>query len=231
MQYFRGGTAAELIPLRLETGEDVVPSLARVMRELSLGAAFVTAATGTLERIRLAGIATMGYPATDHVIEKQGAFQVVALQGFLLAESVDVQLTAVRRAELFAGKAADGCVVLHGLECLLLRLGGMGLARVPHPATGVPQLQATQAAPAARVMLQGHPVDPAAVALVPAELLRRYHAVPIARTGQVLVVALPDPNDLLAREDLRRTTNLQIQPIAAPLSALRQALVQLGVLS
>jgi type IV pilus assembly protein PilB len=69
------------------------------------------------------------------------------------------------------------------------------------------------------------------VALVPADLLRRYHAVPIARTGNTLVVALPDPNNLLAREDLRRVTSLQIQALAAPLPALRQALAQLGVLS
>lgn len=232
MQYFRGGTAAELIPVRLDAGEDVVASLAKIARDLNLGAAFVTNATGTLEHVRLAGIATMGYPATDYLIEKQGALQVVAMQGFLLGESVDVQLTVLRRAELFAGKAAEGCRVLHGIDCLLLRLGGMGLARVPDPATGVPRLEATRASETtARVTLQGHPVDPAAVALVPAELLRRYHAVPIARTGNLLVVALPDPNNLLAREDLRRAANLQIQPIAAPLPALREALARLGVLS
>jgi type IV pilus assembly protein PilB len=90
---------------------------------------------------------------------------------------------------------------------------------------------ATQApAAGARVTLEGHPVDPGAVALVPPELLRRYDAVPIARSGSTLVVALPDPNDLLAREDLRRATNLQIQPVAAPLPALRQALRLLGIL-
>jgi predicted DNA-binding protein with PD1-like motif len=232
MQYFRGGTAAELIPVRLDAGEDVVGSLARLARELNLGAATIASGTGTLERVRLAAVATMGYPATDYVVEKQGALQVVAMQGLLLGEAVDVQLTILRRTELFAGKAADGCVVLHTLECVLLRLGGIGLARVPHPASGLPQLQATQApAAGARVTLQGHPVDPAAVALVPADLLRRYHAVPIARTGNTLVVALPDPNNLLAREDLRRATSLQIQALAAPLPALRQALAQLGVLS
>jgi predicted DNA-binding protein with PD1-like motif len=231
MQYFRGGTAAELIPVRLDAGEDVVSSLARLARELSLGSATVASGTGTLERVRLAGIATMGHPPTDYVVEKQGALQVVAMQGILLGETVDVQLTVLRRTELFAGKAADGCVVLHSLECVLLRLGGIGLARVPHPTTGVPQLQATQApAASAPVTLQGHPVDLAAVALVPVELLRRYHAVPIARTGNTLVVALPDPNNLLAREDLRRATQLQIQPTAAPLPDLRRALAQLGVL-
>jgi predicted DNA-binding protein with PD1-like motif len=231
MQYFRGGTAAELIPVRLDAGDDVVASLAGLARELNLGAALVTSGAGTLERVRLAGIATMGYPSTDHVIEKQGALQVVSMQGLLLGESVDVQLCALRRAELFAGKAADGCVVLHSLECVLLRLGGMGLARVPHPVSGVPQLQATQApAATARVTLQGHPVDPGAVALFPPEILRRYNAVPLARTGSTLVVALPDPSDLLAREDLRRVANLQIQPVAAPLPALRHALAQLGLL-
>lgn len=231
MQYFRGGTAAELIPVRLDAGDDVVASLAGLARELNLGAALVTSGVGTLERLRLAGIATMGYPPADHIIEKQGALQVVSMQGLLLEERVDVQLCVLRRAELFAGKAADGCTVLHSLECVLLRLGGMGLSRVPHPVSGVPQLQATGAPPAtARVTLQGHPVDPGAVALVPPELLRRYNAVPIARTGNTLIVALPDPNDLLAREDLRRAANLQIQPVATPLPALRQALARLGIL-
>jgi predicted DNA-binding protein with PD1-like motif len=231
MQYFRGGTAAELIPVRLDAGDDVVASLAGLARELNLGSALVTSGVGTLERVRLAGIATMGYPATDHVIEKQGALQVVSLQGLLLGEDVEVQLCVLRRAELFAGKAADGCVVLHTLECVLMRLGGIGLARAPHPSSGVPQLSATQTpTTTARVTLQGHPVDPGAVALLPPELLRRYNAVPLARTGNTLVVALPDPSDLLAREDLRRAANLQIQPVAAPLPALRQALVQLGIL-
>lgn len=231
MQYFRGGTAAELIPVRLDAGDDVVAGLAGLARELNVGVGMITTGAGTLERVRLAGIATMTYPATDHVIEKQGALQVVSLQGFLIGESVDLQLCVLRRAELFAGKAAVGCVVLHTIECMLVRLGGMGLARAPHPVTGVPQLQATVAPPTGRISLQGHVVDPSAVALFPPDLLRRYHAVPLARTGNTLLVALPDPNDLLAREDLRRAANLQIQPVAAPLPALRHALMQLGILS
>jgi predicted DNA-binding protein with PD1-like motif len=238
MEYFRGGTAAELIPVRLDTGEDVVACLARLAGELNVGMAVVASGAGTLERVRLAAISTMGYPAvggptaTDFIVEKQGAFQVIGMQGTLLGDRVDVQLSVVRRGEVVAGRAADGCVVLHTLECILLRLGGIGLARVPDPATGIPLLKATRA-PAAgvRVTLQGHPVDPSAVALVPADLLRRYHAVPLARTGNALVVALPDPNNLLARDDLRAASGLQIQPIAAPLAEIRQALAQLGILS
>lgn len=59
-------------------------------------------------------------------------------------------------------------------------------------------------------------VDPAAVRLVPEKTLRRYRALPFARDTEALSVALADPKDLLAVEDLHLLTGLEIRPFLAP---------------
>ena len=59
-------------------------------------------------------------------------------------------------------------------------------------------------------------VDPSAVALVPEAMARRHNLMPIGfGDGGVLLVAMSDPSNVLATDDLRNLTNLEIQPVVA----------------
>ncbi len=53
-----------------------------------------------------------------------------------------------------------------------------------------------------------------AVELLPEQLARRYHAIPLRLVDDVLVVGMADPIDLHAADDLRMAAGVQIQPAA-----------------
>src|SRR5205085_2872692 len=129
-----------------------------------------------------------------------------------------------RRNEIFCGQVMPGTVVLHSAEFVVLRAGGMRWAFPPAPETGVPALQAVAPLGAAPVTLLGRPVDVSAVALVPAAMIRRHQALPVARTADTLVVAMADPNNPFAIDDFRAATGLRVQPVAVPPQELLRAI-------
>ncbi len=61
-------------------------------------------------------------------------------------------------------------------------------------------------------------VDPAAVALVPEQVAQRYRAIPIGFDGAQLVVAMSDPANVYAIDDIRAITNMEIKPVVATAS-------------
>jgi type IV pilus assembly protein PilB len=58
-------------------------------------------------------------------------------------------------------------------------------------------------------------VDPEAISLVPEQLLRRHGALPLHRESGRLVVAMSDPTDIYALDDLRMTSRCSIVPVVA----------------
>jgi type IV pilus assembly protein PilB len=66
-------------------------------------------------------------------------------------------------------------------------------------------------------------IDPEVVKLVPAQLAERLHVLPVKRNGNVLTLAMADPTNVLALDDVAFFTNLQIQPVVASEVAIRQA--------
>src|SRR5690606_9491586 len=65
------------------------------------------------------------------------------------------------------------------------------------------------------VDLTEYPVDRSAVALVPAQLLRRHGVLPIGRDGDRLMLAMAEPRDVLALDDVRAAVRLQVRPVVA----------------
>jgi type IV pilus assembly protein PilB len=65
------------------------------------------------------------------------------------------------------------------------------------------------------VDLTEYPVDSSAVALVPIQLLRRYDVLPIGRDGDRLLLAMADPRDVLAIDDVRAAVRMQVRPVVA----------------
>jgi len=67
-------------------------------------------------------------------------------------------------------------------------------------------------------------VDPEVIKLIPAELARKYTILPLHRTGHLLTVAMADPTNLTAIEDIRFKTELNVQPVVAPETPLKMAI-------
>jgi type IV pilus assembly protein PilB len=74
------------------------------------------------------------------------------------------------------------------------------------------------------VELANFPVDTAAMATVPLALARRHRMLPIARTDITVTVAVADPGDVIALDDIRAATGLIVQPVVVPVDELAKLL-------
>ncbi len=70
-------------------------------------------------------------------------------------------------------------------------------------------------------------IPPKAKEWIPADIARKYMVVPVDRAGSTLTVAMADPTNLYAIEELRFITGMNIQPAVASESAILEALDKL----
>lgn len=74
------------------------------------------------------------------------------------------------------------------------------------------------------VDLSEQEIDPAAAKLLPGQLARRYRAIPIGERNGTLLVAMSDPANLYALDDIRAVTNREVQPVVATASDVEKAI-------
>ena len=74
------------------------------------------------------------------------------------------------------------------------------------------------------VDLTEYSVEAMAVSLLPEQLARRYRALPIAERDGKLLVAMSDPANVYALDDIRAITNREVQPVVATASDIEQAI-------
>ena len=69
-------------------------------------------------------------------------------------------------------------------------------------------------------------IDPAVIKLVPSELVQKHHVIPIKRTGSTLSVAMADPSDVFAIDDIKFMTSYDVAPVLASEGAIIAAINQ-----
>ena len=67
-------------------------------------------------------------------------------------------------------------------------------------------------------------IDPAAIKYVSAEMARRYEVVPIKKRGRALTLAMVNPSDVYAIEDIKFHTGLEIVPVVAAETSIKKVL-------
>ena len=67
-------------------------------------------------------------------------------------------------------------------------------------------------------------IDPAVVALIPAEVAQKYQLVPINRAGATLIVAMSDPSNIFAIDDIKFMTGFNVEVVVAAEVAIRDAI-------
>ncbi|OGC04927.1 hypothetical protein A2276_03110 [candidate division WOR-1 bacterium RIFOXYA12_FULL_43_27] len=77
-----------------------------------------------------------------------------------------------------------------------------------------------------RVDLSSYLIDPSVIELVPANIAKKYGLVPLFKTGKTLSVAMIDPFDIQATDELRARTRMQVEVMAATPSDISAALNQ-----
>lgn len=77
------------------------------------------------------------------------------------------------------------------------------------------------------ISLTSEPIDLHIARLLPEPFVRRLMALPIRQEGRELIVAMADPSDILAIDEVNRATGLRIQPVFTTENDLEWAMAQL----
>ena len=74
------------------------------------------------------------------------------------------------------------------------------------------------------VNISGVDIAAEVINLIPSKVARRHQCIPINRSGATLVVAMADPSNIYAIDDLKFMTGYKIEPVVASESAIEEAL-------
>lgn len=67
-------------------------------------------------------------------------------------------------------------------------------------------------------------LDPEVVQIIPRDMAQRYKVIPIQKTENSLIVAMADPSNIIAIDDLRFRTGMNIEPVVATEEAIMSAI-------
>src|SRR5919106_702216 len=67
-------------------------------------------------------------------------------------------------------------------------------------------------------------IDAAVIKLVPAETAQKYQIVPLSRSGATLTIAMTDPTNVFAMDDIKFMTGYNVEPVVASETAVSEAI-------
>jgi type IV pilus assembly protein PilB len=78
---------------------------------------------------------------------------------------------------------------------------------------GVPSINLTQ-----------FELDPAVIKLIPSDTAQKYQVIPLSRSGATLTIAMTDPTNVFAMDDIKFMTGYNVEPVVASEGALIEAI-------
>jgi type IV pilus assembly protein PilB len=67
-------------------------------------------------------------------------------------------------------------------------------------------------------------IDPSVIKVVPGEVARKYGVLPVNKTGATLTIAMSDPTNVFAMDDIKFMTGYNVEPVVASEASLRKAI-------
>jgi type IV pilus assembly protein PilB len=74
------------------------------------------------------------------------------------------------------------------------------------------------------INLQHFEIEDSIIRLIPADVARKYQFIPVSKTGATLTVAMSDPTNVFAMDDITFITGFRVEPVVASEEALRGAI-------
>jgi type IV pilus assembly protein PilB len=74
------------------------------------------------------------------------------------------------------------------------------------------------------INLRHFEIDESVIKLIPAEVAQKYLVIPVNRTGATLTIAMADPTNVFAMDDIKFMTGYNVEPVVASEVAIREAL-------
>jgi type IV pilus assembly protein PilB len=76
------------------------------------------------------------------------------------------------------------------------------------------------------INLKYYEIDPIVIKLIPQDTALRYQVVPLSRVGSVLTIAMTDPTNVFAMDDIKFMTGFNVEPVVASESAIGDAITR-----
>ncbi|HJV65227.1 MAG TPA: type IV-A pilus assembly ATPase PilB [Geomonas sp.] len=77
------------------------------------------------------------------------------------------------------------------------------------------------------INLADYDVDPAVVKIIPSEIAHKYQIVPVNRAGSTLIIAMSDPSNIFAIDDIKFMTGYNVEVVVVAESAIKTAIDKL----
>ena len=74
------------------------------------------------------------------------------------------------------------------------------------------------------INLKYYEVEPAVIKLIPQDTAIRYQIVPLSRVGSTLTIAMTDPTNVFAMDDIKFMTGFNVEPVVASETAIAEAI-------
>src|SRR5438477_11607849 len=74
-------------------------------------------------------------------------------------------------------------------------------------------------------------IDPAVIKLIPAETAQKYQIIPLSRAGATLTIAMTDPTNVFAMDDIKFMTGYNVEPVVASETAVMDSITRYYALS
>jgi type IV pilus assembly protein PilB len=76
------------------------------------------------------------------------------------------------------------------------------------------------------INLKYYEIDPTVIKLIPQDTAVRYQVIPLSRVGSVLTIAMTDPTNVFAMDDIKFMTGFNVEPVVASESAIAEAIAR-----
>jgi type IV pilus assembly protein PilB len=119
------------------------------------------------------------------------------------------QLQATLALQKEEGGRFGECLVKQGI------LSEAGLVEMLSQHFGVPSVD-----------LASMDIDEAVIKIVPSDLARKYTIIPVSKAGATVTLAMLDPTNVFALDDIKFMTGYRVEPVVASESAIRSAIDQ-----
>ena len=122
--------------------------------------------------------------------------------------------------DLEEARVVDVAVFLQGLDLIgnLVKLGFVKdeeITALLSKQYGVPSINLTQ-----------FEIDPGIIKLIPSETAHKYQIVPLSRAGATLTIAMTDPTNVFAMDDIKFMTGYNVEPVVASETAVAEAITR-----
>jgi type IV pilus assembly protein PilB len=74
------------------------------------------------------------------------------------------------------------------------------------------------------INLKYYEIDPNVIKLIPQDTALRYQVIPLSRVGSVLTIAMTDPTNVFAMDDIKFMTGFNVEPVVASETAIAEAI-------